>query len=109
VNDGIINADANPLKSLWYVSRELDVSSALKQMDSAAAKCSEILIGYDEGYMSFSAIAAAACKLMGKRPPYWYHVRYLNKLALRLGLRFSARPKDLALRINSIMKKQQPV
>jgi hypothetical protein len=107
VQEGIITSYADPLKSLWYVSRELNVKSALNQVESAAAECSEILIGYDESYLSFSGIAAALCKLLGKRPPYWRHVQYLNALALKLGFRFATRPKNLALRITDIIGRQQ--
>ena len=39
------------------------------------------------------------------RPPYWRHARYLNALALKLGFRFAVRPKDLAPRIEDILRK----
>ena len=85
VNEGVIASDADPTESLWYVSRELEVQRALDQMEKAATECPQILLGYDEGYLPFSGIAAGLCRLLRRRPPYWRHARYLNALALKLG------------------------
>jgi hypothetical protein len=106
VREGIIAPDADPIQSLWYVSRELSVPHALEQMEAAATACPEIMLGYDEGYLSLSNLAAGLCRLLGERPPYWRLVKYLNAYALKLGLRFTVRPKDLAKRIESILSGQ---
>jgi hypothetical protein len=106
LHERIIAPDADPIQSLWYVSPELNVQRALDQMEEAATGCAEILLGYDEGYLSFSGLAAALCRLLDERPPYWRLVRYLNAFALKLGLRFAVRPKDLAPRIEGILRRQ---
>jgi hypothetical protein len=108
LRERIIAPDADPIESLWYVSRELNVRNALEQMEAAAAECGEILLGYDEGYLSFSGIAAGVCRLLGERPPYWRHARHLNALALKLGFRFAVRPTDLAARIENVLRRQRP-
>ena len=108
LRERIIATDADPIQSLWYVSPELNVQHALDQMEAAATGSAEILLGYDEGYLSFSGLAAALCRLLGERPPYWRLVRYLNAFALKLGLRFAVRPKDLAPRIEGILHRQRP-
>ncbi|MEW6663791.1 MAG: radical SAM protein [Thermodesulfobacteriota bacterium] len=108
LGEGIIGPDADPIRSLWYVSPALDVRRALNQMDAAAAGCAEILLGYDEGYLSFSGLAAGLCRVLGERPPYWHLARYLNAFALKLGVRFAVRPNDLARRIEGILVGQRP-
>jgi hypothetical protein len=108
LREGVIGPEADPIESLWYVSPELKVRRALEQMETAAAGCAEILLGYDEGYLSFSGIAAGVCRLLGERPPYWRHVRYLNALSIKLGLRFAVRPRDLAPRIEEVLRRQRP-
>jgi hypothetical protein len=108
LRERIIAPDADPVQSLWYVSPELNVPHALDQMEVAATACAEILLGYDEGYLLFSDLAAGLCRLLGERPPYWRLVRYLNAFALKLGFRFAVRPKDLALRIETILRRQCP-
>jgi hypothetical protein len=106
LREGIIAPDADPIQSLWYVSPQLNVQYALDQMEEAAAACPEILLGYDEGYLLFSDLAAGLCRLLGERPPYWRLVRKLNALALKLGFRFALRPKDLAQRIEDVLSRQ---
>jgi len=106
LSEGIITPDADPIQSLWYVSPELSVPRALDQTERAAAACPEILLGYDEGYLFLSDLAAGLCRLFGERPPYWRLVRKLNAFALKLGLRFTVRPKDLARRIDDVLRGQ---
>jgi hypothetical protein len=106
LREGIIAPDADPIQSLWYVSPGLNVPHALDQMEAAATACPEIMLGYDEGYLLFSNLAAGLCRLLGERPPYWRLVRYLNAYALKLGLRFTIRPKDLAQRIENVLRRQ---
>jgi hypothetical protein len=108
LHEGIITPDADPIQSLWYVSPRLSVQHALEQMEASAAECPEILLGYDEGYLLFSDLAAGLCRLLGERPPYWRLVRKLNALALKLGFRFAVRPKDLAQRIEDVLRRQCP-
>jgi Radical SAM superfamily/B12 binding domain len=106
LREGIIAPDADPIQPLWYVSPELNMPHALEQMEAAAAACPEIMLGYDEGYLVLSSLAAGLCRLLRQQPPYWRLVRYLNAYALKLGLRFTVRPKDLAKRIESIVSGQ---
>jgi radical SAM superfamily enzyme YgiQ (UPF0313 family) len=108
LRERIIAADADPVQSLWYVSPALNVPHALDQMEAAATACAEVLLGYDEGYLSFSDLAAGLCRFLGERPPYWRLVRYLNAFALKLGFRFAVRPKDLARRIENVVRRQRP-
>jgi hypothetical protein len=82
------------------------VGHALDQMEAAAVVCPEIMLGYDEGYLLFSNLAAGLCRLLREPPPYWRLVRYINAYALKLGLRFTVRPKDLAQRIENILSRQ---
>ena len=106
LREGIIAPDADPTQSLWYVSPELNVAPALDQMEAAAAACPEIMLGYDEGYLALSNVAAGLCRLLGERPPYWRLVKYLNAYALKAGLRFAVRPRGLAQRIETILGSQ---
>jgi hypothetical protein len=108
LRESIITPDADPIQSLWYVSPALNVSYALEQMEAAATECAEILLGYDEGYLWFSDLAAGLCRLVGEQPPYWRLVRKLNRFALKLGFRFTVRPRDLAQRIEGVLRMQCP-
>jgi hypothetical protein len=108
LREGIIAPDADPIQSLWYVSHELNVAQALDQMEAAATVCPEIMLGYDEGYLLFSNLAAGLCRLLGEQPPYWRLVRKVNRFALKLGIRFTTRPTSLAQRIEDVLRRQYP-
>jgi hypothetical protein len=108
LREGVIESDADPIQSLWYVSPDVNVAHALDQMEAAATTCPEIMLGYDEGYLFFSKLAAGLCRLLGERPPYWRLVRNLNRFALKLGFRFTIRPAGLAQRIEYVLRRQCP-
>ena len=106
LREGVIAPDADPIQPLWYVSPQLNVQYALDQMEKSATACPEILLGYDEGYLLFSDLAAGFCKFLGEPPPYWHLVRKLNAFALKLRFRFALRPKNLAKRIEDVLRRQ---
>jgi len=108
LREGVVSPNADPIAPLWYVSPELNVPHVLDQMEAAASASAEIMLGYDEGYLLFSDLAAGLCRLLGERPPYWRLVRHLNKLTLKFRFRFTVRPKDLAERIEDVLSKQRP-
>ena len=64
VSDGLLRGDIDPLEQLWYVSEDLDLELAVKQMTDAASRCPEIFLGFDERILSFSSVAAPIFKLL---------------------------------------------
>ncbi len=106
LGQGYLNEDANPLDQLWYVSEDLDLEMAIKQLVQAAAICPEISLGFDEKYLAKSWIGAIFGRIFRIPQPFWRHIWGLNQLMLRLGLRSFPKPDDAAHRIRKSLVRQ---
>ena len=104
--EGFIDTNADPLKSLWYLSEDLDLDRAVNQMTEAASICSEIYLGFDEKILVFSRAAAVFFKIFNFSRPYWRHFPAANRLGLMTGLRFMYRPPDMSGLIRDCLRRQ---
>jgi radical SAM superfamily enzyme YgiQ (UPF0313 family) len=92
LNDGFVRHDSDPLDQLWYLSNEMDLEQAIKQMVDAAALCPEIISGIDEKYLKLSRIAAVLGKVI-KIPMLYWRLMYAGNRIFRktvLGFAFSS-------------------
>ncbi len=94
LKEGFFKEDANPLDQIWYVSKDLDLHMAVKQLTKAASVCPEISLGFDEKYLSHSRIGAFVGRAFRIPRPFWRHIWGLNQLMLKFGLRSFQKPED---------------
>lgn len=104
--EGFVTADTDAATALWYLSEDLDLDEAVKQMSEAAASCPEIYLGFDERVLVFSKAAAFVFKLLRLPRPYWRYFRAANSLGLSTGIRFMFRPRDIAGLLKDSLRKQ---
>jgi radical SAM superfamily enzyme YgiQ (UPF0313 family) len=102
----MVSASADPLQPLWYVSEALDLDLAVHQMTTAASRCPEVYLGFDERVLIFSRPAAFFFKLLGYPPPYWRYMPSTNRFGLRTRTRFMFKPRDIAEMVRSALKRQ---
>ncbi len=106
IRDGFVKEPADPLKLLWYLSERLDLEQAVEQMTSAAAKCPEIFLGFDERVLVFSKWAAALFGILRLPRPYWRYFRAANRFGLSTGIRFMYRPANIPEMLQGALKEQ---
>ncbi|MGO9315925.1 MAG: B12-binding domain-containing radical SAM protein [Syntrophobacteraceae bacterium] len=104
-----IPTNADPLRQLWYLSRDLDVEKALDQLVTSASTCPEIYLGFDERVLAFSGLLVRVLRALNAPRPYWQHL-YAVKKILKSGRRFIypvAYPvARVAQRIEGVINKQ---
>lgn len=106
VKEGFVVPDANPLDPLWYISEELDLDRAVRQMNRAASQAPEVYLGYDERILMFSKVAAWFFDLLRFPKPYWRYFRAANRFGLKTGIRFMFFPTNLPHLMREILRKQ---
>jgi radical SAM superfamily enzyme YgiQ (UPF0313 family) len=106
LEEGFVKPLDDPLETLWYLSEDLDLDRATKQMTQAALSCPEIYLGFDEKILSLSRIAAPFFELFRFRRPYWRHFRWANRIGLSTGLRFIFRPADIPGMLRNALRRQ---
>jgi radical SAM superfamily enzyme YgiQ (UPF0313 family) len=106
VKEGFLARDVDPLKTLWYLSEELDLDRAVDQMTEAASQSPEVYLGFDERVLVFSRIAVTVLKALGFPGPYWRYFRAANRFGLTTGIRFMYKPADLAGTLREALKSQ---
>ncbi len=106
LKEGFVSSVADPLESLWYLSEDLDLESAVNQMTHAASLCPEVYLGFDERVLVFSRAAVFLFKCLGFPGPYWRYFRVMNSFGLSTGIRFMYRPPDMAAMLKASLKRQ---
>ncbi|MFZ2088668.1 MAG: radical SAM protein, partial [Desulfobaccales bacterium] len=85
--EGFIPQDHNPLKQLWYLSEELDLDLAVQQLNKAACRYPEVILGSAERFLPISKYLAFLGNLFHWSQPYLHQVLWLNKLLVKVRLR----------------------
>lgn len=106
LKDGFVSNMVDPLKSLWYLSEDLDLDRAVDQMTHAASLCPEVYLGFDERVLVFSRAAVFAFKCLGFPGPYWRYFRLMNSFGLSTGIRFMYRPRDMTAMVQASLRSQ---
>jgi hypothetical protein len=104
--EGFIPQDYNPLQQLWYVSEELDLDLAVRQLNEAACRYPEVILGSAERFLSISNYLAFLGNLFRWSQPYVHQVWWLNKLLVMLRLRSRFQIWDAAARLRSYLRQQ---
>lgn len=106
LRDGFVRSANDPLENLWYLSEELDLDRAVRQMTQAAAVCPEVYLGFDERILVFSRAAAVFFKLFRFPRPYWRYFRAANRFGLSTGIRFMYKPPDITAMLREALRRQ---
>ena len=106
LREGFINSNSDPLDQLWYLSSELDLNLAIRQMIDAAISCPEIISGFDEKYLPLSSAAALLGKILHIPKLYWRVMYTGNKILRKTVLRFTFRPPDVVALIRNQLMRQ---
>lgn len=106
IDDGFIQHDSDPLDQLWYLSRDLDLDQALKQLLDAAALCPEIISGIDEKYLRLSGIAALLGKFTRIPMPYWRLMYMGNRIFRKAVLRFAFNSDEVVTLLRNQLAQQ---
>jgi len=102
----LVNESSDPLEQCWYVSQEMDLDLAIKQMTDAAAICPAIYLGFDERFLMLSKVGSFLGNLLRLPKPYWRHLWGINQLLLKTGIRFMFEPPDVAGMLRSSLERQ---
>lgn len=106
LKEGFVRGANDPLENLWYLSEDLDLDQAVRQMTKAASACPEIYLGFDERILVFSRAAAIFFKLFRFPRPYWRYFRAANHFGLSTGIRFMYKPPDISGMLRDALRRQ---
>jgi len=106
LGEGYVTAHTDPLRLMWYLSRDLGLDRAVDQMTDAASKCPEIYLGFDESILDSSKTAAMFFRLLRLPRPYWRYFRAASLFGLRTGIRFRHRPPHIAQMLREALRRQ---
>ena len=111
LEEGFIHDQSNPLRPLWYLSRELDVDVTVRQLQRAACRCPEIALGGMEKYMPLTKIFRGIRNVFPFPKPYWQHLLWVNQILIKLGVRrlFNAVGVPAQLREYLELQTNQPI
>jgi radical SAM superfamily enzyme YgiQ (UPF0313 family) len=113
LEEGLIHDRCNPLRPLWYLSRELDLEVTMRQLYGAACRRPEIALGSMEKYMPLTKIFGAVRKFFPFPKPYWQHMLSVNQMLIKLGVRSlfqaSGVPAQLRNYLNHQRKQPAPL
>ena len=95
-----LTADADPIRPQWYLSEDLDLPLAVRQLLAAASQADEILLGLDERLLAWSRLWTAIGARLPVPKPYWRHGWSQRRMLrrMRLGARFDPDAIARALR-----------
>ncbi len=103
---GFIPPDHNALQQLWYLSEGLDLNLAVRQLNEAASRYPEIILGSAERFFPLSKLAALLGRLLRWPPPYFHQIWRFNKWLVPLRLAARCRVRDEAARMRGRLQQQ---
>lgn len=106
LEDGFIHTDSDPLSQLWYLSHELDLERAFRQMIQAAKTCPEIISGFDEKFLGMSGPVAFLGRMLSIPDLYWRVLYTSNKLLRKALIRFALNPREEAEKLRTRLMQQ---
>jgi radical SAM superfamily enzyme YgiQ (UPF0313 family) len=104
--EGVIHDQSNPLRPLWYLSRELDLDVTMRQLHRAACRRPEIALGGMEKYLPLTKIFGVIGKVFPFPKPYWQHLLWVNQLLIKLGVRCLFQVRGVPAQLREYMKLQ---
>ncbi len=104
--EGFIHDRSNPLRPLWYLSRELDLDVTMRQLYRAACRWPEIALGGVEKYFPLTKLLGVSGKVFPLPKPYWQILPSVNRLLIKLGLLSLFQPTGVPARLRQSLELQ---
>ena len=106
LEEGLIHDKSNPLKPLWYLSRELDLDVTMRQLYRAACRRPEIALGDMETYLPLTKIFGVIRKVFPFPRPDWQHLLWVHQILVKLGVRSLLQATCVPAQLREYMKLQ---
>jgi radical SAM superfamily enzyme YgiQ (UPF0313 family) len=106
--EGFVAEDSDPLEPLWYLSQDLDLDQAIKQLLDASRVSPEFVSGFDDKYLDFSGLWAFIERVARIPKLHWRLIYGANRVFRWPALRFAFKPDKIAAEIRSHMSMQEP-
>ena len=106
LEEGLIHDQSNPLRPLWYLSRELDLDRTMRQLYRAACRRPEIALGDMEKFLFLSKIFGVTGKVFPFPKPYWQHLLLAHRILVKLGVRSLLQAGGVPAQLREYMKLQ---
>jgi radical SAM superfamily enzyme YgiQ (UPF0313 family) len=107
LEEGLIHDQSNPLRPLWYLSRQLDLDRTMRQLYGAACRRPEIALGDMEKYLPLSKIFGVTRKIFPFPKPYWQHLLWIHQILVKLGVRSLFQARGVPAQLREYLKHQR--
>ena len=87
LEEGLIHDHSDPLRPLWYLSRELDLDVTMRQLYRTACRRPEIALADMEKFLPLTKIFGVIRKVFPFPRPYWQHLLWVHQILVTLGVR----------------------
>jgi radical SAM superfamily enzyme YgiQ (UPF0313 family) len=104
--EGFIHDRSDPLRPLWYLSRDLDLEVTMRQLYEAACRCPEIVLSDVEKIFPLTKILGAIGKVFPLAKPLWRHLPLINRFLVASGLRHLFQPARVPARLREYVRLQ---
>ncbi len=106
LKEGFIHNRSDPLRPLWYLSRELDLDVTMRQLYEAACRWPEIVLGDMEKYLPLTKIFGVMEKVFPFPKPYWQHLLLVHQILVTLGVRSLFQAAGVPARLREYLRLQ---
>ena len=106
LEEGFIHDRSDPLRPLWYLSRELDLDVTMRQLYEAACRWPEIALGDVEKIFPLTKILGDIGKVFPLPKPLWRHLPVINRILIKSGLRSLFQPARVPARLREYLRLQ---
>jgi radical SAM superfamily enzyme YgiQ (UPF0313 family) len=106
LEEGLIHDQSNPLRPLWYLSRQLDLDKTMHQLYRAACRWPEIALGDMEKFLPISKIFGVTGKLFPFPKPYWKNLLWIHQILVKLGVRSLFQATGVPARLRESLRLQ---
>jgi radical SAM superfamily enzyme YgiQ (UPF0313 family) len=106
--EGFVSRDSDPLQQLWYLSPDLDLDMAVKQLLDASVESPALISGFDERYLDFSRLWAFAERVTGIPKLHWRLLYRANQVFRRPALWLGFNPHRIAADMRGRLQRPQP-
>jgi len=107
LKEGFIHDRSDPLRPLWYLSRELDLDVTMRQLYEAACRWPEIVLGDMEKYLPLTKIFGVMEKVFPFPKPYWQHLLFVHQILVTLGVRSLFQATGIPARLREYLRLQR--
>lgn len=109
LEEGFIHDQSNPLRPLWYLSRDLDLDVTMRQLYGAACRRPEIALGDMEKYLPLSKLFGVTRRIFPFPKPYWQHLLWIHQILVKLRVRSLLQATGVPAQLREYLKLQSTI